>query len=776
MQFWTVDGHIYAQPSPATLALDTHIAELLVVRLNDVTKSIDKGALALDLARRDWQTVLDTIETKHFLDPNNRAVSKTTVLGLLAVAEATAADCDAFVARIQALLGAPAADRASVAAYLRGKAVETRLVYDQLQQAMDDVAMYGQYESPGSPEQAALRPADWEVRLADARSREARLRQEYYDRLTAEPLLGLTRNGQMQWAALAAAPADQPVVLSSVMGGFLQAGIEDYSAKATEFRGMRSLGDLWQFAGLAYAPIRLQVTRLGQEKGSELLPYLMGEVGSVGAAIDAHDAADKVEVATGLAIVAAGASLTVLAPVVSVAASAQQVTSDAMSLDEATDRLEAARTIGPLVGYDTLTTLEKRQEQQTDALFTSVLFGVFDVGDAGLRVARGIQAYRTAKALERAVEGVGTAVTDASAVLKRLDADVVGRAQDALTEGFIADQKLKPVVRVEGGGQVFYLSEPFEGPGKRLFLYAYEELENGQVAVRVFYRSNEHGVIRVMPNGGPFGGGVSKGAMAFKDPEFGTVLKDIDLSKPAKQGYANQLAVDVTNELQLPVGRWLSGRPARVITDPVALNHAFFGAVPATLEGSDLHTVLTLENELHAAPPGFMDFSAPPTLVERGWDHSPLYGWHEKFRYRSADGTVEYLVMRDSAGNVWVPSAQAVEAGTFGGIKRWSFDTHGQVEYEVRARGGRPADARTAKTRDADDGHTRAVSRRLRRGPQLPDAACSTVRVNRSATDAVRPGDISRQSPAAAAAGAECRRQPARPESRPAGGVGRADD
>ena len=49
-------------------------------------------------------------------------------------------------------------------------------------------------------------------------------------------------------------------------GGFLQAGIEDYSAKATEFRGMRSLGDLWQFAGLAYAPIRLQVTRLGQER------------------------------------------------------------------------------------------------------------------------------------------------------------------------------------------------------------------------------------------------------------------------------------------------------------------------------------------------------------------------------------------------------------------------------------------------------------------------------------------------------------------------------
>jgi hypothetical protein len=240
-------------------------------------------------------------------------------------------------------------------------------------------------------------------------------------------------------------------------------------------------------------------------------------------------------------------------------------------------------------------------------------------------------------------------VADGGAVVDRLDPKAFkgfGGAKAGDAAFFKSPEvDLTPRLTVESGGQTFHLSEPFAGPAGRVAVIAFQETGSGTVVPRTFYLSGEHGVWRAATGYG--GGRIHKGP--FKTPSPG---------KAFEFDFVNESAADLGADLQGVLSRWVGDRGVRSLPDTAVTRRAFFDHLDFNSEyagyvGAD-DVKLTL-------PAGAQpNFATGP--LERWSFQSPLYGAVEGFLYSSADGSALYVVLRNEAGQVWVPSIQASDA------------------------------------------------------------------------------------------------------------------
>ena len=285
---------------------------------------------------------------------------------------------------------------------------------------------------------------------------------------------------------------------------------------------------------------------------------------------------------------------------------------------------------------------------------------------AGARTAAAAPAAGATGAI---VREIGAA--EGKQILARIDdaalaATAVERAGLPGDAAFFSKQGLVPRRTVEIGGQRFHLTSAFEGPDGRRAIIAFQETAGGKVVPRTFYLSNEHGVWRVATGARPdlihkgpiryfYGGRAIPRAeydqlvMAGKNPFF---------------QFVNESAVDLAAGLQGVVGRLANEKPILTLS-PANAERAFFGHLERPYVGESprefgaMVTVADVErplSEASLAAGAAPDFARGP--VDSWRFLHPEYKNVEAFVYRSKDGTIEYVVLRDGQGRVFVPSIQ----------------------------------------------------------------------------------------------------------------------
>jgi len=278
-------------------------------------------------------------------------------------------------------------------------------------------------------------------------------------------------------------------------------------------------------------------------------------------------------------------------------------------------------------------------------------------------------------------------VTDSGAILDRLD-DFKPRAMpgggtftpnpragayEHIPPGdkaFFMNNGLQPEKTVQVGGNTFHLSKPFTRPGffnpkgdKEIFIIAFQEASDGKVIPRTFYLSGKRGVFRAAPAAELGGEGLlSKGPTKYTLGENGPEItwEEAAQNGGGFRGWVNQNSVDIAAEMQGPLSGWLEEAGINTDLAEEVADRAVFGHLELIdPEKSELGGFLSrqdAERRFVLTESNAPDYAAGP--LDRWTTNSPVYGKVEGFTFKSKDGDVLYIVLRDGKGNVWVPSIQ----------------------------------------------------------------------------------------------------------------------
>jgi subtilisin family serine protease len=253
----------------------------------------------------------------------------------------------------------------------------------------------------------------------------------------------------------------------------------------------------------------------------------------------------------------------------------------------------------------------------------------------------------------RGAATVTSSLADGAAIVDRIDPKVLNVPSWRGNPGnaaFFKTHGLTPELTVEVGGQTFHLSRPFQAPGNRVAVVAFQETTAGTVIPRTFYLSNEHGAWRAATGFGR--------NLLFKGPV---------VDAAGKIAFANETAADVAAEMQGVLNRWHGERGAVSLPSKADAERAFLGH----LDFNEEYRLFVNQADVELALPAGArpDFATGP--LDRWTVQSPLYGPVEGFLYRSTDGSALYVVLRDQAGHVWVPGIQDTTAGLTPFGTRW---------------------------------------------------------------------------------------------------------
>lgn len=292
------------------------------------------------------------------------------------------------------------------------------------------------------------------------------------------------------------------------------------------------------------------------------------------------------------------------------------------------------------------------------------------IGPGGAKVP-GASADVLLPAGARPIEETLTAA-ETRAVLGKIDTEALKsplRPSEPDTAAFLA-AKLPPQKAITTAGQTFYLSAPFEGPGGRTAIVAFQQTPQGTVIPRTFYFSNEHGVWRSATGYRP--GGERTGTPGY-------LLPNIQKGPSAASGrYLNEGSADVIAELQGPLSRHVteSGKTSFVKLSKEETERAFRGHLETTNKDAPEFAQYTRASDVQVPPTGDWRPNMTKGYLDRWTMKSGLYGKLEGFLYPSQDGNAFVVVIRDEEGRVYVGSLQDAWAGVTPFGTRWStFDT-----------------------------------------------------------------------------------------------------
>lgn len=313
-----------------------------------------------------------------------------------------------------------------------------------------------------------------------------------------------------------------------------------------------------------------------------------------------------------------------------------------------------------------------------DLAFAALSLQQFRAASTALTKARlAREAETLANAIPAGAAATTLDVTDAAAIVRRIDAGALKahrRVGSAFDPAFYIKAGVGPQRTVQIGGQTFHLSAPFEANG-RLTILAFQETGAGAVIPRTFYLSGEHGVWRV-----------ATGYSGFES---------LLLKGPRQRGgtFVNESAADLAAELQGPLTRWANEKPVLQLSDDAA-ERAAMDHLEAGAEGVEFDRVVRAEDIVEAVPRtagAAPNFAAGP--LDRWTFQHPLYGLVEGFTYKSIDGDILYVVIRDAQGRVFVPSIQPAGStitgfGTRASAHQATDLTTTPLRHAPRGRGG----------------------------------------------------------------------------------------
>jgi hypothetical protein len=210
-------------------------------------------------------------------------------------------------------------------------------------------------------------------------------------------------------------------------------------------------------------------------------------------------------------------------------------------------------------------------------------------------------------------------------------------------KAFFTQNGLQPVKTVQIGNQTYHLSKPFMlsiGGEQKIVTIGFQETPNG-VVPRTFYLSQSHGVFRAAPAANGIGLTISKGPVNWDTRKF-----------------VNESIVDINATDQGKIARWVNSAGVDTSLPEDVAARAAYGHLES-LDSNELNHFL---NPSAVGKPFVLNSNTAPNFAAGPLDYwtmdNPLYGPTEGFVYKSNDGNVTYIVLRNSNGEVWVPSIQ----------------------------------------------------------------------------------------------------------------------
>lgn len=543
---------------------------------------------------------------------------------------------------------------------------------------------------------AALQPLGEAVRAARTEADNAR--RAYLQSLEGNALL----NAQVSipgfegtfWRALS--ELTDPAKVQAALDSAIANTEQTLTNEITRIGTMHDAEELFkEFGTPLYAPLRQSVGR--QIAG--VVPYMPAAMESVASAYQAFQTDEEfwrqvndavitgAQVLVGSVIVLFPPSALVLGPVELALVGGQVALEGYRTYTAWSDlgRAEQAAAAGGGTSLAGITEYEQvLSSQQVTLVFTIALAPLDVAGTASsMRAAQALRQTRTVRTAAGIVEvtdevlDAGRAAVKATdnprGVLGRLDSDHLagyGRYGEPGDPSFFRRQGLEPKVTVDIDGYTYHLSDPFEGPGGRIGVIAFQEAGDGKVIPRTFYLSNEHGTWRAATAAD--GELIHKGVQQIRTtaPDGTVRIYNSPEELPELMGFErffpNEMVADLDGRLQAMLGAWTTQRGVKTL-DGEAAQRAFFGHLEQPefpgMPGREFGAYTEAADVLHPLPPldtpGLLpDLSKGPAARWPIPEQHQFYGGGEGFLFPSADGNTWFIVIRDKDGHVFVPSVQ----------------------------------------------------------------------------------------------------------------------
>lgn len=638
---------------------------------------------------------------------NGQVIPTTTLIGLLLVRDAVIRGLEQQRAGLREIYaGKTDAEKAAI---IRGLAAKAR----ELRQAAAEYAIaeraFSVFQADRIRYEAQLKEADRLDALgrhdeADELRMQAtdlnhygkllKAREKYVTLLQTNPLLALKVNDTFLYDSLGETPLTTDAEAVRRLNDYLLNGMVDARLEIERLSGLWDLESLAVFASPVYGAIQTNFSNLGASMGSPLLVDLMNELAGAAEAslVDWTDRAWANTFSNPLVI---GALLlgSLFVPILAAGLTTVQLYEAGSDVVVAMGDAETARAQAAAIGWTPVLGAEAQVSGAVKQAFITVPLSLLDLGMAlkMRRVAKmrqgqqaqyaatrdAINARRAARAEALAGRGGGAveAVTDPSAILRRLDRDWLAGAKRAGTpvdESFLRQHGLLPQRTIRVNGETFHVSAPFRGDEGKTFVIAFHESPNGLVIPRTFYTSGEQGVWRAATGKG---GLIQKGPVKYLYVDRGGIereMTDFEAWFTAELSgkeyvFINKSATDLDIALQGTLSRWVGQRGVMEGLPKATADRAAYGHLEGELDMVAGREFSTFVNR--ADIERVLDFNAPGKRpnVKAGPEDSWTMTHHEYGEvqarvFRSEDGTLRYLVLRDARGRTWVPSVQDTTA------------------------------------------------------------------------------------------------------------------